>query len=163
MHFTYVNDNVTDGQAPLLMGNDVRHMSSRTLAIYGATEVVAVDQTWGGAIGYRVSSPLSPLGHVWAAPNLDGRWDVVAFNDDGAKLKNVTVLFTDLGMPENQVATVRDLWERKDVGQFTGRFTAKDIPPHGSMMLAVTVDAYCPRIRVQICLKRVSCVACMNR
>ena len=93
-------------------GNDVRNMSTETLAIYGAEEVVAVDQTWGGAIGYRVSSPVTPLGHVWAAPNLNGRWDVIAFNDDGASDKNVTVVFSDLGFPEHQAATVRDLWEK---------------------------------------------------
>ena len=39
-------------KAPLLMGNDIRNMSAQTLAIYGAEEVVQVDQTWGGAIGY---------------------------------------------------------------------------------------------------------------
>lgn len=125
-------------KAPLLMGNDVRNMSAQTLAIYGAAEVVAVDQTWGGAIGYRVSSPLSSLGHVWAAPNLNGRWDVLAFNDDGSKHKNVTVLFTDLGMGDSQVASVRDLWARKELGKFTGKFTAHNLLPHGSMMLAVT-------------------------
>ena len=38
-------------KAPLLMGNDLRNMSAQTLAIYGAEEVVKVDQTWGGAIG----------------------------------------------------------------------------------------------------------------
>jgi alpha-galactosidase len=125
-------------KAPLLMGNDLRNMSAQTLAIYGAEEVVKVDQTWGGAIGYRVSSPLSALGHVWAAPNLDGRWDVVAFNDDGSNHKNVTVLFSDLGLPEHQKASVRDLWQRKELGEFTDRFVARDVPPHGSMMLAVT-------------------------
>ena len=58
--------------------------------------------------------------------------------------------------------TVRDLWEKKDLGKFSERFTAQvtsrrlrtiflaglrfhterrlpqDVPPHGSMMLAVT-------------------------
>ena len=126
-------------KAPLLMGNDVRNMSAQTLAIYGAEEVVAVDQTWGGAIGYRVSSPLSALGHVWAAPNLNGRWDVLAFNDDGSRAKNVTVVFSDLGMPESQAVQVRDLWARQDMqGQYTGRFVARDVPAHGSVLLAVT-------------------------
>ena len=124
-------------KAPLLMGNDVRSMSAQTLAIYGAEEVVAVDQTWGGAIGWRVSSPLSRLGHVWAAPNLNGRWDVIALNLD-EQAKNVTVLFTDLGLDEGQRATVRDLWEKKDLGTFTGRFVAQGLPQHGSMMLSVT-------------------------
>jgi alpha-galactosidase len=33
-------------RAPLLMGNDIRNMSEQTLAIYGAEEVIAVDQSW---------------------------------------------------------------------------------------------------------------------
>ena len=103
--------------------NDVRNMSTQTLSIYGAEEVIAVDQTWGGAIGWRVSSPLSVLGHVWAAPNLNGRWDVLALNLN-AETRNVTVLFSDLGLPEHASATVRDLWEKKDLGTFTGRFIA---------------------------------------
>jgi hypothetical protein len=109
-HYHYYYYRIIIMHAP--QGNDVRNMSTETLAIYGAEEVVAVDQTWGGAIGYRVSSPVTPLGHVWAAPNLNGRWDVIAFNDDGASDKNVTVVFSDLGFPEHQAATVRDLWEK---------------------------------------------------
>ena len=34
--------------------------------------------------------------------------------------------------------SVRDLWEKKDIGVFTGRFVAQNLPQHGSMMLAVT-------------------------
>ena len=34
-------------KAPLLMGNDLRNMSASTLGIYGAEEVIEVDQTWG--------------------------------------------------------------------------------------------------------------------
>eukprot|EP01043_Picozoa_sp_COSAG02_P013584 COSAG02_NODE_546_length_20497_cov_41.264095_15_plen_135_part_00 len=117
--------------------NDVRNMSTETLSIYGAEEVIAVDQTWGGAIGWRVSSPLSVLGHVWAAPNLNGRWDVLALNLN-ADARNVTVLFSDLGLSEHASATVRDLWEKKDLGTFTGRFVAQDLPQHGSMMVAIT-------------------------
>jgi hypothetical protein len=82
-------------------------------------EVVAVDQTWGGAIGWRVSSPLSALGHVWAAPNLHGRFDVIALNLD-QQVRNVTVLLSDLGLPEHQTVLVRDLWAKKDIGVFTG-------------------------------------------
>ena len=29
------------------MGNDLRNMSASTLGIYGAEEVIEVDQTWG--------------------------------------------------------------------------------------------------------------------
>ena len=39
-------------KAPLLMGNDLRNMSASTLGIYGAEEVIEVDQTWGKQAGF---------------------------------------------------------------------------------------------------------------
>ena len=52
-------------------------------------------------------------------------------------MQNVTVLFSDLGLHEHQRASVRDLWAKKDLGVFTGRFVAADLPQHGSMMVAI--------------------------
>ena len=34
------------------MGNDLRNMSASTLGIYGAEEVIEVDQTWGKQAGF---------------------------------------------------------------------------------------------------------------
>jgi hypothetical protein len=99
--------------------------------------------TRGGAIGYRISSPLSSLGHVWAAPNPRGGFDCVLFNLDGggqskSKPSNVTLLFSDLGLPSGASVSVRDLWAKEDLPPVTGdRFVAVDVPPHGSMMLTV--------------------------
>ena len=33
--------------------------------------------------------------------------------------------------------TVRDLWAEEDVGQFTGRYTAKAVPSHGNVALTL--------------------------
>ena len=33
--------------------------------------------------------------------------------------------------------TVRDLWAEADVGQFTGRYTAKAVPSHGNVALTL--------------------------
>ena len=52
-------------------------------------------------------------------------------------MQNVTVLFSDLGLHEHQRASVRDLWEKTELGVFTGRFVAADLPQHGSMMVAI--------------------------
>ena len=50
----------------------------------------------------------------------------------------MTVLFSDLGLPEHRAVAVRDLWAQRELGEFVGRFVAEEVPPHGSMMLALT-------------------------
>ncbi len=39
-----------------------------------------------------------------------------------------------------QCASVRDLWSRKDLGQFGDSYTVK-IPPHGSMLIRVSGES----------------------
>ena len=46
----------------------------------------------------------------------------------------VEVNFSDIGAPET--ARVRDLWERKDLGDFHGSFSA-EVPKHGVVMVDV--------------------------
>jgi alpha-galactosidase len=36
-------------------------------------------------------------------------------------------------------ASVRDLWEHKDMGKFTGKFSAR-VAPHGVVMVKVMLD-----------------------
>ena len=47
----------------------------------------------------------------------------------------VTAKWPDLGI--NGTHTVRDLWSQKDLGNFSGQFSAP-VPPHGAMLIKVT-------------------------
>lgn len=117
--------------APLISGNDLTSMSQETLATLTNPEVVAVDQDPAGTQGYRVSQE-GPL-QVWVKPLADGSKAVGLFNA-GESPMPVTVRFRDVGLG-GQVS-VRDLWERQDVGNFSGSYTAK-VPRHGVMMVKV--------------------------
>jgi alpha-galactosidase len=41
-----------------------------------------------------------------------------------------------LGYPARLSASVRDLWEKKDLGKFSGSYSSK-VPSHGVVMLKV--------------------------
>jgi alpha-galactosidase len=118
--------------APLISGNDLTKMSQETLAMLTNPEVIAVDQDPAGIEGYRVSQE-GPL-QVWVKPLADGSKAVGLFNE-GESTMPVTVHFKDIGF--NGEVSVRDLWERKDLGNFNGSYTAQ-VPRHGVAMIKVT-------------------------
>ncbi|HKT11319.1 MAG TPA: glycoside hydrolase family 27 protein [Terriglobia bacterium] len=117
--------------APLISGNDLASMSQETLAILTNPEVIAVDQDPAGKEGYRVSQE-GPL-QVWVKPLADGSKAVGLFNE-GESTMPVIVRFKDVGLSGE--VSARDLWQRKDLGEFTGSYTAQ-VPQHGVVMLRV--------------------------
>ncbi len=115
--------------APLISGNDLANMSQETLSVLTNPEVVAVDQDPAGTEGYRVSEE-GPL-QVWVKPLADGSKALGLFNE-GESPMPVSVRFKDIGLSGE--VSVRDLWERKDTGVFSGSYTAQ-VPRHGVVML----------------------------
>jgi alpha-galactosidase len=73
---------------------------------------------------------------VWMKPLADGSRAVILFNrgNEGAP---ITVHWEDLGFFPGGTATVRDLWAKKDLGAFTGRFDGK-VGAHDVAMLKIT-------------------------
>jgi alpha-galactosidase len=120
--------------APLIAGNDLRNMSATTKAILTNPEVVAINQDALGlqGIAVRETGDLS----VWAKPlNANGARAVVLLNA-GAAPADVTVSFADVGLGPGS-ATVRDLVAEKDLGAFSGQYTAKALPSHASATLKI--------------------------
>ncbi len=117
--------------APLLSGNDLSTMSPATLAILTNSEVIDVDQDAAGIQGHRVSEE-GPL-QVWMKPLADGSKAVGLFNL-GTSNMAITVYFREIGVGES--ASVRDLWDRKDLGTFQSSFTAT-VARHGVVFIKV--------------------------
>lgn len=111
--------------APLLAGNDLAKMSSETLAILTNPEIVALDQDPKGAQAHRIWEE-GPY-EIWTKPLADGSMAVGLFNR-GEDTEKITLRLQDVGMMGS--VTVRDLWGRKDLGKFSGTFSA-DVPRHG--------------------------------
>jgi alpha-galactosidase len=117
--------------APLIAGNDLTAMSPETLAILTNAEAIAVDQDARGIQGRTIYEE-GPVA-VIEKPLADGSHAVGLFNREQGTIK-VSVSFSDLGLGEN--ATVRDLWQHKDLGSFHGVFSA-DIPQHSAVLLRI--------------------------
>jgi alpha-galactosidase len=117
--------------APLLAGNDLSKMTPDTLAILTNPEVIAVDQDALGIQGHRVAQE-GQL-EVWVKLLADGSKAVGLFNR-GESVMPVTAHFRDVGVGDT--ATVRDLWEKRDLGVFNSSFTAQ-VPKHGVVLVKV--------------------------
>ncbi|HEY4740179.1 MAG TPA: glycoside hydrolase family 27 protein [Candidatus Acidoferrales bacterium] len=120
--------------APLIAGNDVRNMAPEISEVLTNKEVIAVDQDPLGMEGRRVwkNGDLE----VWAKQMKDGSRAVILFNR-GKSDAEISANWEDLGYTAHLSANVRDLWAKKDLGKFTGKFTA-NVAAHGVLMLRVT-------------------------
>jgi alpha-galactosidase len=103
-------------------------------AILTAPEVIPVDQDPLGVHGTRVSAAGDR--EVWSKTLGGARRRAVAFFNRGASAAQVTVRWTDLGLPAG-AAAVRDLWARKDLGDHWTRSP----PPSSRTHVMLTVTA----------------------
>jgi alpha-galactosidase len=119
--------------APLMAGNDLRSMSPEIHDILTNKEVIAVDQDRLGEQGRRVWKD-GDL-EVWSRPLQDGSRAAVLFNR-GKAAATVEANWVDLGYPAHVRAVVHDLWQHRDLGSFSERFSAS-VPSHGVAMVTV--------------------------
>ena len=119
--------------APLIAGNDLRNMRPEIQDTLTNKEVIAVDQDSLGREGERVGKDGNL--EVWAKQLKDGSRAVVLFNRGGTEEK-ITAAWDALGYPDHLAASVRDLWQHKDLGKFTGKFSSS-VASHSVVMVAV--------------------------
>jgi alpha-galactosidase len=119
--------------APLMAGNDIAAMTPEIKEILTNKEVIAIDQDALGQQGRRISREGNL--EVYARPLADGSRAVVLFNR-GASEQPITVTWEELGYPAHLTGTVRDLWQHKDLGSVTGKFTAT-VASHGVVMVRI--------------------------
>ncbi len=120
--------------APLMAGNDLRTMSADIRNILTNPEIIAVNQDSLGRQGRKVRDE-GDL-EVWSKEMMDGSRAVVLFNRSKSD-SPVSVTWTEIGYPAHLKAKVRDLWQKKDLGKFTGSYNAQ-VPSHGVVMVRIT-------------------------
>ena len=108
--------------APLMSGNDLRSMTPEIKEILTNKEVIAVNQDALGREGSRVWKDGDR--EVWSKQMKDGSRAVVLLNRGGSETE-ISVPWETIGYPGNIAASVRDLWAHKELGKFTGKFSAK--------------------------------------
>jgi len=117
--------------APLMIGCDIRNMDSETKRILTNPEAIAVDQDALGIQGHRAARTGST--DVWCKPLANGATAVALLNRDDNPLA-ITALWKDFGFNDNATLTVRDLWQHKDLGTYTGNLTLT-VAPHATVLL----------------------------
>ena len=118
--------------APLMLGNDPRNMSEEIHAIITNKEVIAVNQDPLGRQGRKVRDDGDF--EVWSKELQDGTRAVVLFNRSDA-VADIGFTWADIGLPNSLTFSVRDLWAKKDLGDF-GKFSAP-VQSHGAVMVTV--------------------------
>jgi alpha-galactosidase len=121
--------------APLLAGNDITKMSATTKAIMTNPDIIAVDQDPLGAQGTVVATPGTNL-EIWSKPMSGTNTRAVALFNRTSAAAAMTVQWSTIGLPTG-AATVRDLWNQKDLGPATDAYTASSVPSHGVVVLKV--------------------------
>jgi alpha-galactosidase len=119
--------------SPLLLGNDLRSVSATTLSIIRNTDVIAVNQDWGGSQGRRVRD----FGNteVWAKPMSDGSATVVLLNR-GTSTATVSTSAAELGLGGSSSYALRNLWTAGN-STSTGAVSAS-VAGHGVVMYRVS-------------------------
>jgi len=129
--------------APLLMGNDLRNLDSKMKEILLNAEVIAVNQDALGVQGWRVgqSKDFCHEHDVWMKPLSGGDVAVALwFRSFCGTHEQVSFTWGDVELDADQPMAVRDLFDRKSLGTFTGTFTAF-VNPHGIRMLRLSAGS----------------------
>jgi alpha-galactosidase len=117
--------------APLLASADLRVISPAALEILTNPEVIEVDQDLLGrepTLSLRQGEV-----EVWSKDMADGS-KALALLNRGEQPITITAKWSDIGLSGRQ--RVRDLWQRKDVGVFTDRFSTS-VPRHGTAVVQI--------------------------
>lgn len=117
--------------APLMAGNDLRHMDQQTLKILSNVEAIAVNQDRLGKQAKKVRDD-GDL-EVWLKPLADGHRAVVLLNRSN-KNTQMSVSWPEIGLKKEQSVHIRDLWAFQDLHNIKGQYTT-EVATHGAVLL----------------------------
>ena len=121
--------------SPLLAGNDVRTMSSTTKSILENREIIAINQDPLGEQALLADEP-TPTTQIWVRRLASPGTYAIALLNRGPDAARIEVPWNwHVGF--NGPASVRDLWDHKDLGTFR-RGYATTVPAHGAAIIKVT-------------------------
>uniref|UniRef100_A0A1D1YZS9 alpha-galactosidase n=1 Tax=Anthurium amnicola TaxID=1678845 RepID=A0A1D1YZS9_9ARAE len=125
-------------KAPLLIGCDVRNMTTETLDILSNEEVISVNQDPLGIQGRKISvAGENGCSQVWAGSLSKNRL-VVAFWNRCSSTAIITTKWEILGFDPSITVSIRDLWKHKVLSEnVTGSFQA-EVDSHDCQMYILT-------------------------
>jgi alpha-galactosidase len=120
--------------APLMAGNDVRHMTPEIRAVLTDRDVIAIDQDALGKQGWRFRAETGR--EIWLKQLSDGAWAVCLLNT-GETAADLSIDFPHVWQFSAGKFSIRDLWAKKDVGT-TEEIFAAHIESHDVALLRLT-------------------------
>jgi len=113
-------------KAPLLIGCDVRNMTSETMEILSNKEVIQVNQDPLGVQGRKIlGEGKYGCREVWAGP-LSGNRLVIALWNRCSETANITMKLPAVGLDGSAAYSVRDLWKHETLSEnVVGTFGAQ--------------------------------------
>jgi alpha-galactosidase len=124
-------------KAPLLVGCDIRNIPEATMDILTNPDAIAVNQDAAGVQGHKVRTDKDL--EIWAGPLKDGSMAAILLNRGTVK-DEVTITSADLGWEDSDEFMVYDIWQHRNVGVFSGKFSAT-VEAHGVMFGRFTKQA----------------------
>lgn len=121
--------------APLIAGNDVRHMTPETRAILTNRDVIAIDQDPLGKEGFRVLAEPSKSIEIWAKELSNGAWAVCALNTSRTAA-DLTIDWNQLWFLKGRY-NLHDIWANQDAGT-TDHATVAHVQSHDVILLRLT-------------------------
>eukprot|EP01064_Diplonema_japonicum_P030986 TRINITY_DN5406_c2_g3_i1.p1 TRINITY_DN5406_c2_g3~~TRINITY_DN5406_c2_g3_i1.p1 ORF type:complete len:417 (+),score=51.65 TRINITY_DN5406_c2_g3_i1:62-1252(+) len=135
--------------APLFTSFNVVKPPYGVMSVYTNTDVIAVNQDPLAKMGLLVVSKNatnpSTVNSVWVKPMSPAAGEsqaaaVLLINTDDSNTAEIILYFADIFPGVSTVHSVRDLWEHKDLGSMTTKFSAS-LSPHVSIALRVAITA----------------------
>lgn len=132
-------------KSPLLIGADLRRLDPDALSLLKNEELIAIHQDDLGVAGELVWKQ-GPR-EIYATILADGSRAVVFFNRHFIEYKPtyVTVTWSELGLPCDSDAFVRNVLEKQDVGVARGNLTVA-VPPYDVVVVRVTPTSIVPEM-----------------
>jgi hypothetical protein len=118
--------------APLITGNDLRHMSAATKSILENKAVIAVDQDTKGAEGHKVV--YQGAQEVWVKPLADGSTAVLFLNRSPKRVFMATTA-KKVRLPKADYYKETNLWTHKS--NRTDGLIRGFVPSHGILMFRI--------------------------
>jgi alpha-galactosidase len=121
--------------APLIAGNDVRHMKPEYQAMMTDKDVLAIDQDALGKQGFRALADPGKNIEIWVRELSHGEWAVCALNTNAAATE-ITVEWNRLWTIQGAFK-VQDVWAKKPAGDNSKAYTAK-VDSHDVLLFRLT-------------------------
>lgn len=118
--------------SPLMIGCDLRSIPQSTLAIITNTEVIALNQDVLGLQAQVVKRNGKQFVLAKQIEQDQGKIRAVALFNGESSAKTMRITFKDIQL--GGTVTVRDLWNKTNVGQFADYYEVS-VPAHGTAML----------------------------